>query len=80
MNSVALLMSNSREVLFYSLSDVVPTNDVYGVRGTSTIKIQVGVRESGNKMGVYSSATGDQVRVLVNLPHFCRCNCCIFAH
>ena len=50
-------MSNSREVLFYSLADVVPTNDVYGVRGTSTVQIQVGVRESGNKMGVYPSAT-----------------------
>ena len=70
---VALLTSNSCDVLFYSLADVVPTNDVYGVRGTSTVKIQVGVRESGNKMGVYPTATRDEVRVLVNLLHFCGC-------
>ena len=54
--------------LCYSLTDVVPSDDVNCICRTSTAKIQVSFRESGDKMGIYTTASRDEVRMVIG--HF----------
>jgi len=60
--------SPTYEPLCYSFTDVVPSDDVNCICQTSTAKIQVSFRESGDKMGIYTTTSGDKVRTVIG--HF----------